>query len=130
MNSEDMHKSFVDKLKSLRKKLAVRFPDMDMQDFNEIMAKIAHYHYNKQKFLIVGESRKIYNFLIEEKLNPFTVYRWLLLERVPDDIRFRLKQREISQKKASKIAYERKHETKEELTSTIFEAGLSLIKRM
>jgi len=34
MNSGDMHKSFVDKLKSLRKKLLMRFPEMDLQHFN------------------------------------------------------------------------------------------------
>ncbi len=130
MKLENMQESFVDKLKSLRKKLAVRFPSMEMQDFEKILAKIAHFHYKKKKGLIMGEHREVYQFLIGEGLNPFTVYRWLLLERVPEDIRFRLKEREISQKKAVSLAFRRKHETREQLTESVRIVGLGLIRRM
>ena len=130
MNLEHMQESFVDKLKSLRKKLAVRFPSMEMHDFEKVLSRIAHFHYAKKKGLIMGVHREVYQFLIGVGLNPFTVYRWLLLERVPEDIRFRLKEREISQKKAVSLAFRRKHETKEQLAESIRNVGLGLIRRM
>jgi hypothetical protein len=69
------------------------------------MCQIAHYHYNKKGTFLVGEEKSIYLFLIENGYNPFTAYRWLLLERVPEDIRFQLRGGRISQKKAVKMAF-------------------------
>ena len=101
-----------------------------MQNLVKIMSKLAHFHYNKKDFILLGEERALYDFLIENSYNPFTVYRWLLLERIPDDIRFQLRQRQISQKKAVSEAFKRKHETNSILSVSIRELGLNLIRRM
>ena len=101
-----------------------------MQNLTKSMCQIAHYHYNKKQTFLVGEEKAIYNFLIENGYNPFTVYRWLLLERVPEDIRFQLRERRISQKKAVRIAFTRRHETISSLGKEIIEEGLNLIRRM
>jgi len=80
--------------------------------------------------MLIGQARDVYKWLIEQGQNPFTVYRWMLLERIPEDIKFQVKQHRMSQKKAIKAAFERKHETFQQLGESIREAGLSLIARM
>jgi hypothetical protein len=94
------------------------------------MGKLAHYHYNKKKFILLGVERDLYNLLISEGYNPFTVYRWLLLEKMPDDLRFKLKQKEITQKKAVSLAFERRNEGVKELTQSVRTLGLNIISRL
>lgn len=130
MKQDTMQKSFIEKLEQLRKQLNSRFPQLDMQHFKELMAKIAHHHYSKEKGMLLGETRDLYHFLIENNYNPFTVYRWLLLERIPEDIRFQIKEHRISQKKAISEAFKRRTETMQELGENIRQAGLELIRRM
>ena len=111
------------------------------------MGKLAHYHYgknrrflacqkkdflvhNKKKSILLGLERNLYNLLISEGFNPFTVYRWLLLERMPDDLKFKLKQKEITQKKAVSLAFERRGENVKELTQSVRILGLNIISRI
>ena len=130
MKREDIAQNFLEKLNHLRKLLESRFPLYNMQHLTKSMCQIAHYHYNKKGTYLLGEEKPMYNFLIENNYNPFTVYRWLLLERVPEDIRFQLRERRISQKKASKISFTRRHETVSSLGMEIISEGLNLIRRM
>lgn len=130
MKREDISQNFVEKLNHLRKQLGSRLPLLNMQNLDKMMCQIAHYHYNKKGTLLLGDEKIIYLFLIENDYNPFTVYRWLLLERVPEDIRFQLRERRISQKKASRLAFKRRHETISTLGKEIIEDGLNLIRRM
>lgn len=122
--------NFVTKLEELRKKLLVRFPSLNVRDLTEKMSKLAHYHYNKRDFLIMGEDRELYNFLIENSYNPFTAYRWLLLERVPDEIKWQLKNKQISQKRAITLTIERRTETGSSLAADIKSQGMKLIGGM
>ena len=122
--------NFVTKLEELRKLLVVRFPSLNVRDLTEKMSKLAHYHYNKRNFLIMGEDREFYNFLIENSYNPFTVYRWLLLERVPDEIKWQLKNKQISQKRAITLTIERRTETGSSLAADIKAQGMKLIGGM
>ena len=130
MKDRNMQKNFIEKLLSLRKLLESRYPQEYMQDLDKIMSRLAHYHYNKQKYILLGTDKELYNFLIENSYNPFTVYRWLLLERLPDDIKFQIKERKTSQKKAVSEGFTRRHETINDLTQSVREAGLILIRRM
>ena len=86
--------------------------------------------YNKRKGMIVGKERELYNALIENSYNPFTVYRWALLERVPEEIKFQLKNHYLSQKKAIRLFFEKRHETETGLQIEIKQLGLMLIKEM
>ena len=80
--------------------------------------------------MLLGKERLLYNSLIENSYNPYTVYRWALLERVPEDIRFHLRNHNLSQKKASKLFFERKHETETVLQLNIKQLGLQLVRSM
>ena len=65
MKEQKMQKSFVEKLSTLREGIKSRLPNIDCRQIDEIMCKMAHYHYNKEKYVITGDAREIYNFLIE-----------------------------------------------------------------
>ena len=101
-----------------------------MRNLNKLLGKLAHYHYNKNKYFIMGEEKELYNFMIEQSYNPYTVYRWALLERLPDDIRFMIRQKTISQKNAISEGVKRRHETASSLGESIMNKGLRLIERM
>ena len=76
-----------DKVKDLIK---TEFPKFEVRNLCETLAKLGTYHYNK-KHMLLGEIRGIYNLLIKNSYNPYTVYRWALLEKVPEDIKYQLK---------------------------------------
>ena len=130
MKHKNVHKDFIGKLASVRNLLKSRLPQFDVQNLTKIMSKLAHYHYDKNKYLIFGAERELYNLLIENGFNPYTVYRWLLLENLPDDIRFQIRQKKMTQKNAFARAVERRHETYNSLNESIREAGLNLVRRM
>ena len=130
VKDQDMQKSFVEKLESLRNLLASRLPQVDVRDLLEMMGRLAHYHYNRKDYLLLGLEKDVYALLIENGYNPFTVYRWFLLERLPEDIGFQVRQRKMSQKMAVSEAFKRKHEGFQELSQSIREYGLSLVARM
>ena len=67
------------------------FPEIGVRDLCKLLGRLGTYHYNKRKFIVLGKEKSLYNKLIENSFNPFTVYRWALLERAPDDIKFQLK---------------------------------------
>ena len=126
----NVQKSFIVKLLSVRSLIESRLPLVDGRHLLKLMGKLAHYHYNKKKFILLGVERDLYNLLISEGYNPFTVYRWLLLEKMPDDLRFKLKQKEITQKKAVYLAFERRTGGVKELTQSVRTLGLDIISRL
>lgn len=130
MKERDVQKDYLKKLTSLKKRLYSEFNWLGVRDLCEIMSKLGHYHYNKRKIMIFGEYRELYNFLIKNSYNPFTVYRWLLLEKVPENIKYQLKQKKISQKKAISEAFKQRQETTETISATVQELGLALIRGM
>jgi len=130
MKETNMQKNFVEKLSTLRKNLSARFPTVNVQNLVETMGKLGHYHYHKKKMILLGDEREVYNFLIENSYNPYTVYRWLLLERLPEELRFMIKERRMSQRKAVSEALRWRHETNESLGQSIMAKGIRLIERM
>ena len=130
VKNRNVQKSFIVKLSSVRSLIESHLPLVDGRHLLKLMGKLAHYHYNKKKFILLGVERDLYNLLISEGYNPFTVYRWLLLEKMPDDLRFKLKQKEITQKKAVYLAFERRTEGVKELTQSVRTLGLNIISRL
>jgi len=127
---DNVQKNFIQKLKTLKTKLDKAFPEIDGRLLTKYMCELGHYHYNKKNSFLLGEQKKLYEWLIENGYNPFTVYRWCLLDRIPEDIRFMLREKKISQKKAIFKAFKRKHETESDLTESIREIGLKLVRAM
>ena len=121
---------YVEKIGVLREAFQLRFPNLTQEWFNETMVTLAHYHYSKDRYFIAGQQKEVYLFLIENHYNPFTVYRWICLEKLPEDIKFRMNQGEMCQKEAISEGFKRRHETIQELGISVREAGLCLIRRM
>ena len=117
----------LDKVKNL---VEDKIPSFDIRNLCVTLGRLGTYHYNKKKILLLGVERELYNLLIKNSYNPYTVYRWALLERVPEEIKFQLKNHYLSQKKATKLFLERRHETETSLQQDIRELGLKMIREM
>ncbi len=130
MRHENSRLSYIDKLMSARKLVESRFPHLIGRHLDEMISKLAHYHYNKKQFIVLGEEKAVYDLLIENSLNPYTVYRWILLERVPETVRFQLRQGQLNQKKALSKAFQIRRDKLDQTKETIKEMGLILVRGM
>jgi hypothetical protein len=128
-NTRNTPNSWWEKLQKVKELVLDKFSKADVPNLQEVMSRIAHFHYNKKKYFLVGTERKLYDFLIENSYNPYTVYRWLLLENVPEDMRFRLRNNQLSQRKAFALKFERRQPS-EELASSMKLLGMKLIRSM
>ena len=120
----------LEEFEHLKKLVLNSFGDESFRNFMKKLPKLATYHYNKRKYILLGEDRNFYNFLIENSYNPFRVYRWALLEKVPEEIKFQLKQGMMSQKMASKIHFKRRNESRSKVCMDIKLMGLNLVRSM
>ena len=130
MKNRSIRKGWIEQFEKLKNLVKVGFGEEGSRNLKEKISKLASYHYNKKKFILLGEDRKLYNFLIENSYNPYRIYRWFLLERVPEDVRFQLKNGMINQKLASKIQFKRRHEGKSKVCVDIKIMGLNLVRSM
>jgi len=125
-----VRKNIYEELEKVKKLVTDNLSEFDIQNLCKTLGRLGTYHYNKKKYMLLGEERKLYELLITNSYNPYTVYRWALLERVPEEIRFQLRNHNLSQKKASRLFFERRHETETSLQISIKETGLRLIREM
>lgn len=130
MKEQRIRKDWIERFEGLKSGIVCEFGEDGFRLLKENIAKLGTYHYNRRKFLLLGEEKKLYNWLIENGYNPFTVYRWFLLERIPDDVRFQLKNGQISQKTASRLHFKRRHESKSNVCVDIKIMGLNLVRSM
>ena len=117
----------LDKVKTL---VVDKIPSFDIRNLCVTLGRLGTYHYNKKGKILLGHERNLYELLIENSYNPYTVYRWALLERVPEEIKFQLRNHYLSQKKASRLFLERRNETDTILQQDIRDLGLKLIRSM
>ncbi len=117
----------LEKVKQLIKKVK---PDFDMETLSIFLGRLGKYHYKKTRkgTLLLGTDRKIYNILIENSYNPYTAYKWALLERVPQEIKHQLKMGVIGQKKAKKYATKQRKCWDSNLNARVKQHGLMLIR--
>ncbi len=130
MKERVVQKDYLRMLKSFKKRVFSEFVWLEGRDLCQLMSQLGHYHYNKKKFLLLGENRDSYTFLITNNFHPFTVYRWLLLERIPEDIKYQIKEGKLSQRKAISLAFKRRQETAQTISANVQELGLALIRGM
>lgn len=125
-----VQKDYLQRFEELKKRLYSEFSWLSGRDFSQLLGKIGHYHYDRKGLMLVGEERALYDFLMKNGYNPYTVYRWALLERVPEEIKQKLKENKIGQKKAISEAYVRKREAENKVFTGLHEMGLTLIRGM
>lgn len=124
-----LRKNWLIEYESIKKKIEVRFGVEFLRHFTKIMARIAQYHY-KKKSMFLGKERELYAFLQEKGHNPFKIYRWCLIERIPEAIRFQLKNGMINQKTALHMHFKSWHESENSICVAIRVQGLQLVRSM
>ena len=129
MIETNFRKSWVEEYEQLKITIGVRFGEEYVRNFSKIMAKLGQYHYKKNS-LLLGKEREIYAFLLENGHNPYKIYRWCLLERIPETIRFQLKNGMITQKTALHMHFKNRHESKNSVCVEIRVQGLNLVRSM
>ena len=75
-------------------------PEIDDKDWFEMTQKLAnHWHYHKRKKIKLSkEEAELYEVYITNNINPSTVYKWMLLTKVPSYLRMRIRSDELKQK--------------------------------
>ena len=130
MKTRNVQKNYLKKLISLKNRLNREFSWLEGRNLVKLMSNLGHYHYNRKNKILLGQELELYNFLIKNSFNPYTVYRWLLLERLPEDIKYQIKNHKLSQNKAISEAFKRRQETTESISASVQDLGLILIRRM
>jgi hypothetical protein len=125
----NFRKNWLVEFESIKNEVSVRFGEEYFRNFSKIISKLARYHYQKD-FLILGKEWDIYYFLIENGHNPYKVYRWSLLEKVPETVRFQLKNGMITQKTALHLNFKSRHENKNQSCIDIKLQILNLVRSM
>jgi hypothetical protein len=116
--------SIFDKVNMVQKRLNQLLPELDHIGILKAMSRCRQYYEKKlyygrrtsdpneikkrQKLQLTPVEKIIYEFLIKEKLNPSTTYRWFLATRLPEDVKERLQKGEIPAKIALKIGANRR----------------------
>jgi len=124
-----LRKNWLVEYESIKKEVGIRFGDEYLRNFTKIIAKIAQHHYKKNSMLL-GKERELYVFLQEKGHNPFKIYRWCLLERIPEALRFQLKNGMINQKTALHMHFKNRHESENTVCVAIRVQGLNLVRSM
>ena len=129
MKESYLRKNWLVEYESIKKEVGIRFGDEYLRNFTKIIAKIAQHHYKKNSMLL-GKERELYAFLQEKGHNPFKIYRWCLLERIPEALRFQLKNGMINQKTALHMHFKNRHESENTVCVSIRVQGLNLVRSM
>lgn len=122
-----LRKNIFEELDKVKKLVLNAAPGFDLEELSTVLGRLGTQHY-KRKGMLLGKERRIYNNLIENGYNPFTVYKWSLLERVPEHVRNQLRNGVIGQKRASRMATTRRRETGTSLQLKIKQQGLVLVR--
>ncbi|MEK7836143.1 MAG: hypothetical protein AAB298_08345 [Pseudomonadota bacterium] len=134
-------RNLFDKVNELKQKMNVIVPEIEGQRLidllHHIKAERENKYYYGRKGWINSKIKKnltpiehlIKELLIKEKLNPSTVYRWLLATRIPSDIMDKLRKGMISQKKAYEIALNRRKNLRSAQSLLLMESVRDIIRR-
>ena len=110
-----------DRVNQIKKDIKVLLPEIEDDKLISMFSHMRRYyegklHYGRRtnpenwdkKQDLTEAEKLIYDYLLKNKLNPSTTYRWMLTCRVPADIKSKLMEGKLSYKKALQIASNRK----------------------
>jgi len=93
----------VENLKELIKRNVGKFSDDELYKIIEKLGNRWHYPNKRKKGLtLTNQETTIYELLLNHKINPSTAYKWLLVDRAPADIRFKVRSGVLSIRDALK----------------------------
>ena len=126
IREKDGHKKNIfDKVNEIKDDLRTLFPEIDDSRYIKMLSRCRRKYGGVLYKGRVGKVLKLpiefrlkdelsanelilYDYLLKKKLNPGTTYRWFIATRIPDDIKEKLAQGQISTKKAMEISANRK----------------------
>lgn len=111
------------KIRDVRKLLQPKLSEVEEGELIGLIRDAAKFHYNKRRKLSC-DALKLYELLMKYSYNPYTVYRWFLLTKAPQETKDKLRLGEVSQRTAFKEKTEHKEllsTTERELVHEIFD---------
>lgn len=85
---------------------------------------------NQKPRELTHTERLVYDYMLRNKLNPSTAYRWFLATRVPDDVKEKLAKGQIGVKVAMRIAWNRKKAAQTNLGLLLIEELRTIIRTL
>jgi len=113
-----VRKNWLIDAEKLKDELLKQFSEWDFRNLTLILGRLGNAHYSKQKPLILGQEKELRNYLLDKGHSPF------LLMRIPEEIKFQLKNNMISQKNASAKQFLLRHQTASTIGEKIRVLGL------
>ena len=115
-----------EKFKIVRKLIVKEMPELEHKELRGMLSHIAHYHYKKH-LEVSEEEIQLYDLLLKNQLNPNTVYRWLLLSRINNDLKRSINQGKLTQKQALRLNTERNQKKAINLSLQIINEARSIM---
>lgn len=110
-----------DRINRIKSDLKDIIPEVEEDKLLSMLSHIRNFYYGKlyygRRSIKENESRKkeltanekiVYDYMLKNKLNPSTTYRWFVACRLPSDVKDKLQKGKISFKKAMLIGDNRK----------------------
>lgn len=110
-----------DKINLIKKDLYTFFPEVEEDRLLAMLSHIRNFHYGKlhygrranpenlkRKREPTEIEKMILDYLLKNKLNPSTTYRWFIACRIPSDIKTKLQEGKLSIRKAMQVSVNRK----------------------
>jgi len=110
-----------DRINAIKKDLTAIIPEVDEDRFLSMLSHIRNFYYGKlyygrravkenmvNKRELTTNEKIVYDYMLKNKLNPSTTYRWFIACRLPSDVKDKLQNGQISFKKAMMINDNRK----------------------
>ena len=138
-----------DVVKEIREELKDLIPELSPDEgpipndvLIPLLSKIRTYYRHRKHGIPLGRKgwkgyraltkieQMIFDYMIRNKLNPCTTYRWFIASRLPEDLMDELKEGKLSQKMAMKLAAARKKDKDSAVGLYIQEQIRSIVKKM
>lgn len=110
-----------DRINRIKKDLKALIPEVDEDRFLSMLSHIRNFYYGKlyygrravkenfvNKRELTTNEKIVYDYMLKNKLNPSTTYRWFIACRLPSDVKDKLQNGQITFKKAMLINDNRK----------------------
>jgi len=110
-----------DRINFIKKDLKELIPEVEEEKFLSMLSHIRNFFYGKlhygrraepknlqRKRELTANEQIVLDYLLKNKLNPSTTYRWFIACRIPSDLKEKLTDGKISYRKAYAIASNRK----------------------
>ena len=113
-------RSIFDKVNEIKNCIKEILPEVEGDKLISMLSKIRTYLAHKEKGVPLGRRgwkgyRKLtnneailYEYLLKNRLNPSTTYRWFIATRIPSDVKDKLVKGQLSVRKAMQISANRR----------------------